>query len=136
MIAWYSRERSSFSSFANSSRVIVFSLSADLDSGMKCLLLTPAEGILAFLVRTLDARAAPDDTGAGLCDAALSQIVEERLDVKKVQGFDGERDSGAGHFLGRRGRANLRRVCRRAARILSGDGDHVRGDAPGRGRAP
>src|SRR5450631_1096154 len=91
--------------------------------------------MITLLARSLDARGAQDDFGAGFVRCCFLDESRKGLDVKKVQGFDGERDFGAGHFLGRRGRADLRGVRGRAARVVSGYGDDVRGDAPGRSRA-
>src|SRR6266446_1035536 len=80
----------------------------------------------------------------GLCDSSLPRKSEgppeaggqARGDAEKIQGFNGERDSGDRHRGGRRRRADLRGVRGCAARRVSFDGADVRGDARGRGGAP
>src|ERR1700689_261423 len=70
-----------------------------------------------------------------LCDAASTKLSREGFDVEKIRGFDGEGNSGAGDFLGRRGWADLRRIRGCPARVVSSDGDDVGGNARGRSRA-
>src|SRR5215468_9155751 len=56
--------------------------------------------------------------------------------AETVQGFDGERDSGAGHPERGRGWADFWGICGCAAGELSGNRRHVRGDAERGSRAP
>src|SRR5262249_16434689 len=78
------------------------------------------------------------NVGFGGRDVRFStvRLARKSADAEAVQGFDGKRDSGGGHFQRGRGRAHLWRICRRAARVLSGNGGNVRRDARGGGRAP
>src|SRR5690242_17593894 len=75
-------------------------------------------------------------SGAELCDSSCAEVRGAGTNVEKIQGFDGTRDSGAGNSKRRRRRKNFWRVCGPVAGTVSGNGQHVRRDARGRGGAP
>src|SRR5579862_1988507 len=103
-------------------------------------------------IRRFDAAHGQDDLRISLCDAALALAAQgtsthkvtaktqrgrgeprpdeskkfgKKANVQEIQGFERERNTGAGHFFGGRGRADLRRVRGRFARDVPFHGEDV-----------